>query len=277
MAWIESHQSLSRHRKTIRAAAILKVDRHKFIGHLHELWWWGLDNASLEGSVGPISAVELALAAEWPARQAEAFLEALVEVRFMDRGEGGDLFFHDWYEYAGKLLNRRLSNKVRQQVHRERNPLRNASDEETSSARHALRHASVTGLQNSTEEDHSVLTEPVEPSASPSNLNEWKELIRGADNKVKVLIDMARTHSKDPKRKDDGDLAAALLKDAGDPEYAASLVWTAINASERQGSIFKYAMGILSKQKERRNGEPRGNSQATRRPGATSGTGLRTG
>ena len=54
MAWIESHQSLSRHRKTLAVVAELKVDRHKLIGHLHELWWWALDNATAEGALGQI-------------------------------------------------------------------------------------------------------------------------------------------------------------------------------------------------------------------------------
>lgn len=54
MAWIESHQTLSRHRKTLRAAALLHVDRHKMIGHLHELWWWALDNVPGWGTRRPL-------------------------------------------------------------------------------------------------------------------------------------------------------------------------------------------------------------------------------
>ncbi len=37
MSWIESHQSLSRHRKTMRAAAVLKADRHKLIDGMERL------------------------------------------------------------------------------------------------------------------------------------------------------------------------------------------------------------------------------------------------
>ena len=122
MAWIESHQSLSRHRKTMRAAKLLRCDRVKLLGHLHELWWWAIDNASIDGRLGDISAEELAEAACWP-RGGQAFTAALIDAGFVDQ-DGPELILHDWYEYAGKLNDqrelRRQSNRERQQRRRDK-------------------------------------------------------------------------------------------------------------------------------------------------------------
>jgi DnaD/phage-associated family protein len=112
MAWIESHQSLSRHRKTMRVVALLKVDRHRLIGHLHELWWWALDSATPDGLLAGGTAEEIALGAGWPEKDAERFLDALVTAGFVDLSPSGPVL-HNWYQYAGKLLGRRAANRDR--------------------------------------------------------------------------------------------------------------------------------------------------------------------
>jgi len=112
MAWIESHQSLSRHRKTLEAVALLHVDRHKFIGHLHELWWWGIDNASPGGQLGRVPPSALADAAGWPLKDAERFVDALVSSGFIERTEDGYVL-HDWFDYSGKLSAMRAKNRTR--------------------------------------------------------------------------------------------------------------------------------------------------------------------
>lgn len=112
MAWIESHQSLSRHRKTLALVASLKADRHKILGHLHELWWWGLDNADVDGRLGHTSHVVIAEAAGWPVKQADTFVGALVAAGFMEDNDNG-LVLHDWEDYAGKLIDRRDRNRER--------------------------------------------------------------------------------------------------------------------------------------------------------------------
>jgi hypothetical protein len=111
MAWIESHQSLSRHRKTLRAAALLKCDRHKLIGHLHELWWWGLDNVTSDGALGETLDGEIAGGAEWDG-DAAAFVAALTEAGFIDATPEGR-FVHDWYEFAGRHTERRIREAAR--------------------------------------------------------------------------------------------------------------------------------------------------------------------
>lgn len=112
MSWIESHQSLLTHRKTIRASSVLKVDRYKLIGHLHALWWWSLDNAKDHGELGTISDEELAEAAGWPVRTAKKFVDTLNDVGFLDRNSDG-MALHNWWTYAGKLNAKRAADRAR--------------------------------------------------------------------------------------------------------------------------------------------------------------------
>lgn len=121
MAWIESHQSLSRHRKTLRVVALLKCDRHKVIGHLHQLWWWALDNVSADGALNGTLDGEIAGGAEWDG-DGEAFVAALVNAGFIDTTPEGR-YIHDWYGFAGKLLDQRKANAEKQARWRNRNRL----------------------------------------------------------------------------------------------------------------------------------------------------------
>lgn len=111
MAWIEIHQTLPRHRKTLSTAGRLSVDRHTIIGHLLELWTWAIDNVPSDGFMGRISFQELAIAADWRGDE-KSFVSALIESGFIDENPDG-LWLHDWYEYAGKLLEKREKEKER--------------------------------------------------------------------------------------------------------------------------------------------------------------------
>ena len=117
MAWIESHQSLAGHRKTRKLARLLGTSIPATIGHLHLLWWWCLDNAP-DGDLSKIDECDLAAAALWKKDQS-LFFSALVDAEFIDNG-GKTL--HDWYQYAGKLTEkreeRREQNREAQQRHR---------------------------------------------------------------------------------------------------------------------------------------------------------------
>lgn len=122
MAWVESHQTLLDHRKTLRLASLLRCDRYKVIGHLHALWWWALDNADTFGSLGDVTDLELAIAAGWPEKQAERFARALTEAGWLIVVKD-DRTLHDWYDYAGKLSDQRWlrkdSNRKAQQRRRD--------------------------------------------------------------------------------------------------------------------------------------------------------------
>lgn len=101
--WIESHQSLLRHRKTNQAVRLLGCDRFKLIGHLHALWWWALDNAP---SGQALADYEIVDGAEWDGNP-KHFVESLSAAGFIESLPDGDYLIHDWHTYAGKLIDRR--------------------------------------------------------------------------------------------------------------------------------------------------------------------------
>jgi len=163
VAWIESHQSLARHRKLLRLAGELGIDRVKAIGHLHLLWWWALDNADADGDLGPVTASEVAQAAEWPVRKAPQLLAALEASGFVDRN-GDDLSLHGWYEYAGKLAEKREANRQRaRRWYEERHPsVAQATAESTSNLR--ADYDDSAGLEERREEES---TQPENPPRVP--------------------------------------------------------------------------------------------------------------
>ena len=122
MAWIESHQSLKDHPKTKRAARKLGIGVPALIGHLHCLWWWALDYAQ-EGSLAGYDDEDIAEAAMWEG-DAHTFVEALVDcgpgehIGFLEAGDDGALFVHDWQVYAGKLVERRQADAARKRSER---------------------------------------------------------------------------------------------------------------------------------------------------------------
>lgn len=117
MAWIEVHQSLPGHRKTRKAAKLLRLSRAAVVGHLVTLWLWALDNAP-SGRVDQIGHEVLADAAEYGGDPA-GFVAALVESGFLENRETGEILIHDWQEYAGKLIFRREKDRLRKRENRE--------------------------------------------------------------------------------------------------------------------------------------------------------------
>lgn len=125
MAWIESHQSLQHHPKTIRLARLLKVCIPQAIGHLHCLWWWCLDYAA-NGDISRYESAEIAHAAAWGGKP-EKLIEALAEAGFADAEAGRLLSIHDWPDYAGKLVEKRATDAERKRASR-RADIRRTSD-----------------------------------------------------------------------------------------------------------------------------------------------------
>ena len=115
MAWLESHQALGQHPKLRKLAALLSINRPQAVGHCMYLWWWCLDYAQ-DGSLARYDAVDIALAAEWDGDPAE-FVEALERAGFVDRSDDG-LAVHDWWEYAGRLIERRNADAARKRAGR---------------------------------------------------------------------------------------------------------------------------------------------------------------
>lgn len=125
MAWIESHQELARHPKTKKLSRKLNISIATAIGHLHLLWWWALDYAP-DGCLSNFEMEDIADAIDYPHEQAEQLIQALLESEFIER-DGDDLLLHDWFDYAGRLLEKREQNKERKRKSRSKKESSNVS------------------------------------------------------------------------------------------------------------------------------------------------------
>lgn len=110
MAWIEVHQSLFTHRKTMELADILGIPTIHAAAHVIALWAWSLDNAP-DGALH-VRCTLVARACEWLG-DANALVDALIESGFLDNDDSGDLRIHDWDDYAGRLIDKRRANAER--------------------------------------------------------------------------------------------------------------------------------------------------------------------
>lgn len=105
MAWIELHQGLREHKKVYACMEILGVSRVTMVGMLATFWLWALDNAQ-DGVLAGVSNKTIARVCGWNEKKANQFVSALVECGWLDQN-GDNLVIHDWYDYAGKLMERR--------------------------------------------------------------------------------------------------------------------------------------------------------------------------
>jgi hypothetical protein len=108
MAWIESHQSLGHHPKTLRLAHELRCNVPCAVGYLHFFWWWAVDYAP-DGVVSAADQAVIARACMW-SKKSEQFWAALLSAGFVEHSECG-LRIHDWMDYAGKLAEQRALRK----------------------------------------------------------------------------------------------------------------------------------------------------------------------
>lgn len=115
MAWIESHQGLANHPKTRKVMRRLGVSAPVVVGHLHFLWWWALDFAQ-DGEITQYDAYDIADACHWQG-DAEKLYESLIEAGFIDIIDNCT-FLHDWYDYAGKLIEIRKKDALRKKKSR---------------------------------------------------------------------------------------------------------------------------------------------------------------
>ena len=113
MAWLELHQSVAWHKKTCALANKLKVRRPEALGLVATLWLWALEHAQ-DGALGHLTDREVAAAAGWHRNPAE-FVLALNAVGFLD----ADGAIHDWYDFAGRLIDQRQENAKRMRAARD--------------------------------------------------------------------------------------------------------------------------------------------------------------
>ena len=114
MAWIEVHDTISGHRKTYRLASNLQIPQYSAVGILVSLWTWALDNAE-DGSLCEFPSNAIARACFWDG-DPSVLVEALIESGWIDE----DMSLHDWYDYAGRLIEFRKKERTRLKQYRSR-------------------------------------------------------------------------------------------------------------------------------------------------------------
>ena len=112
MSWIKSHQELARHPKTRKLARLLSISLPDALGRLHLLWWWALDYAE-DGDLSKHDSADIADALLWEG-EPDALIDALITSGFLD----SDRKIHDWWEYAGSLVEKRRANATRMRARR---------------------------------------------------------------------------------------------------------------------------------------------------------------
>ena len=114
MAWIEVHDTISGHRKTYRLASNLGIPQYSAVGILISLWTWALSNAE-DGSLFGFPSNAIARACYWDG-DPDALVDALTESGWIDE----DSALHDWYDYAGRLIEFRKKERTRLKEYRSR-------------------------------------------------------------------------------------------------------------------------------------------------------------
>lgn len=124
-AWVESHQALRDHPKVVKLSRQLGIGRRDAVGLLHYLWWWALDHAE-DGDITEYDADDMAAAVDWEG-DAELLVKALLgcgpgtKPGFLEQC-GDRVVLHDWWNYAGKLVAKRRSDRERQRANRAASP-----------------------------------------------------------------------------------------------------------------------------------------------------------
>lgn len=112
MAWYEAHQTMAKHPKTLRLSRLLKVDRRYAVGLLHDLFSWGLDAAGKYGELTGMEKEDIAAALDLSGKKGLQTVDALVASGYLEL-DGCCYSIHDWYEYAGKLMEKREADRKR--------------------------------------------------------------------------------------------------------------------------------------------------------------------
>ena len=120
-AWIESHQSLRDHPRKDQLAEELFVGRvpnhvanYAAVGILHYLWWWALDYAQ-DGDLTPFSDRQIARACRYIG-DPQVLVAGLTRSGFLT----AERRLHNWYDYAGRLIEKREANAARTRAYRVR-------------------------------------------------------------------------------------------------------------------------------------------------------------
>jgi hypothetical protein len=263
MAWIEIHQSLPNHRKTLALGDELGIEPVQAVGHMVSFWLWALDNVP-SGELAGVKPSIIARAAQWTG-EADRLLQAMVGVGFLDYD--GEYRIHNWHRYAGKLIDRREDNKERMRAKRAQNvhntcttraPATVPNSTQQNSTEHsngssASELAEVSAVENGNGPSESVLSEAAMKALIASDLPVMKSSDRRPDTELSAtqrfyLEESGRKRLLPGERK-------AL--DAGELEYGEvimreSIEWTILTT--RNTSV----QAVMTTARKKASGQPRG-------------------
>lgn len=109
MAWIESHEELGDHHKTLKLAELLNCNVPTAVGHLHLLWHYTLKVAWKDGDLSQHPSNAIARACWWNGNP-ELIIKCFQESGFLD-----GMVVHKWKDYASQIIYQRLYNENRRQ------------------------------------------------------------------------------------------------------------------------------------------------------------------
>jgi len=107
MAWIESHQELERHPKTLHLMSLMGWDLDRTIGRLQRFWWWAMNYAS-DGDLSKYSYEVLGNVIGLRPEESEKFVQSMIRAGWID--EVPYLRIHDWWDYFGRFLKTKYKN-----------------------------------------------------------------------------------------------------------------------------------------------------------------------
>lgn len=128
MAWFELHQELCAHPKTKRLAKTLGICLPQAVGHCVCLWTWAMSYAQ-DGVLTDYGQDGIADAAQWPG-DPDVFVTAMIgcgvgdKPGFIEWTSEDGLIIHDWEDYAGKYIEKRDREKLRQRERRSQDKVR---------------------------------------------------------------------------------------------------------------------------------------------------------
>lgn len=237
--WIELHQEMPRHPKTLALAQALKISRREAVGLLIDLWTWGLNCADETGHLRGITNEGIAMAMDWPGRQAAKLVNALVDCGWID-GENGSYCLHDWADYTSRLSDKRKDAERKREA-RKRAKLEDKSPENPQN----VRGQSADSPRKNTVNPRAGITEPnlTKPYITTSNLNAASIPVEEDTSKdmaaLRCVCDEFSSCIHEPSEKEREQLRL-LLK-----EYSQPTLMAVIQDAKGKGRSVNYLRTIL--------------------------------
>ena len=182
MAWLQIHQTLKDHRKLLKSADLLNIEPPHMMGILVSLWLWAIDNAP-DGKLEEISPRIIARAAQWSG-DPELLIEALKASEWLDECQTEDtLEIHDWEDYAGKLIEQRISERERSRKRRAKKSKKPEDDQQTTGGRPADDQQTTAGRVEKSRVDKSRVDKEIKdskgdkPPEEPADENSKREAV----------------------------------------------------------------------------------------------------